>query len=486
MSEPRKPQSNPFSTGGGGTNFETRVQGAFTVLMLTGRIAPCLPPFAIVKLKLQGRYAGFDTDDFIVFSKELQTGKDAKLLAQIKHDISLTANDTTFAEVIQSAWNDSNHKDFDFNTDAFALITGTLSASDIHSARPILEWARHSENEEEFLVKINTANFSSDGKRAKLEAFKTQLKTANNGADVSDKQLWEFLKAFYIIGYDLDIEGGSTLSLLHSLIAQYSNEDVSHLWARVLDVVQTANQNAGTLTLETLPEDIRTAFSTVNSSVWSTDVKKLKEHGALILGDIKTTVGGVHIKQSDKFSELLNLTEVSNFIFVAGERGVGKSSLIRDFSEYLSKRAPIFYLRTEEFNKPHLDNVFSAMGLRGSLSDLEAGFALMPKKYFVIESFEKLLELENTQAFTDLLYLLKKQQGWTVIATGRDYAYQLITFNYLQPFGINFETLKLEGFSDNQVESLCKQLEPLRKLSGVPTLKRLLKSPFFADLLSVS
>jgi hypothetical protein len=396
MSELQKQQSNPFSTGGGGTNFETRVQAAFTVLMLTGRIAPCLPPFPIVKLKLQGHYAGFNTDDFIVFSKEPQTGKDAKLLAQIKHDISLTANDTTFAEVIQSAWNDFNDKDFNFNTDAFALITGALSANDINNARPILEWARHSENEEEFLTKINTANFSSATKRTKLEAFRTQLKTANNEVDVSDKQMWEFLKTFHILGFDLDTEGGSTLSLLHSLIAQYSNEDVSHLWARVIDVVQMANQNAGTLALETLPEDLRNVFSTVTSSVWLTDVKKLKDHGNFILDGIRTTVGGIHIKQSDKFDELLDLTETSNFIFVTGERGVGKSSLIRDFSEYISKQVPVFYLRTEDLDKPHLDNTISAMGLKGSLTDLEAGFALMPRKYLVIESFEKILELENT------------------------------------------------------------------------------------------
>src|ERR1043165_3939376 len=97
-------QSNPFSTGGGGPNFETRVQAAFTVLLLTGRVAPCLQAFPIVRLKLQGRYAGFTTDDFIVFTKYSQKDQEAKLLAQIKHDISITVGNETFAEVIYSAW----------------------------------------------------------------------------------------------------------------------------------------------------------------------------------------------------------------------------------------------------------------------------------------------------------------------------------------------------------------------------------------------
>lgn len=483
MTESAKQQSNPFSTGGGGQNFETRVQAAFTVLMLSGRLGPCLPPFPITKIKLQGRYAGFNTDDFIVFSKQPETEKRAKLLAQIKHDISITAGDATFAEVIQSTWNDFSDESFDSSTDAIALITGPLSATDINDVRPILEWARHSEDEKEFFTKINTPNFSSDAKRKKLEAFKTHLKNANGKTDdVPDRQVWEFLKVFHIIGYDLDTESGSTLSLLHSLIAQYSNEAAPFLWTRVIDAVQTANQNAGTLTLESLPEDIRTAFSTVNFSSWSSDVTKLKEHGNYILGGIRTTIGGIHIKQSDAFAQLLSLTETSNFLFVSGERGAGKSSLIREFSDYIGKRAPIFCLRTEDLDQTHLDNVFSAMGLRGSLRDLEAGFALMPKKYLVIESLEKLLELEKTTAFTDLLHLLKNQQGWTAIATGRDYAYQLIAFNHLQPLGINFTTLTLSGFSNDQVENLCEQLQPLQKLSDNPTLKLLLKSPFFADL----
>ena len=248
MIEPTKHQSNPFSTGGGGGNFETRVQAAFTVIMLSGRVAPCQPSFKITNIKLQGRYAGFHTDDFIVYSQHPHSGQQAKLLAQIKHDISKTENDEIFAEVINAAWNDFIGDNFNAGVDAIALITEPLSSSDINNVRPILEWARHSENEDEFIAKVNAPNFSSKAKRKKLEAFKIQLKKANNNryyrkldrvprhcyvlkwfpinfnTDISDFQLWNFLKIFHLIGYDLDVQTGSTYSLLHSLISLYSNE----------------------------------------------------------------------------------------------------------------------------------------------------------------------------------------------------------------------------------------------------------------------
>src|SRR5690606_13202294 len=105
-------------------NFETRVQAAFAILMLTGRVAPCLPPWLITKIKLQGHYAGFNVDDFIVFTEDFQTGKQAKLLAQIKHAIRITQNDKIFGEVIQAAWNDFNNPEiFTQKTDSIALIT---------------------------------------------------------------------------------------------------------------------------------------------------------------------------------------------------------------------------------------------------------------------------------------------------------------------------------------------------------------------------
>src|SRR3972149_5244280 len=62
-----KQLSNPFSTGGGGGLFEAHVQASFVALMLTGGFAQCLPCWPIKKIKLQGKYAGYDTDDLIVF-----------------------------------------------------------------------------------------------------------------------------------------------------------------------------------------------------------------------------------------------------------------------------------------------------------------------------------------------------------------------------------------------------------------------------------
>ena len=260
MSKPGKQLSNPYSTGGGGANFETRVQALFTVLMLTGGYAPCLPSWPIKKIKLQGKYAGFETDDFIVFAKHPSADREVKLLAQIKHSLSITEGDTTFGEVMHAAWCDfCNPKLFSPGKDAIALITGPLSATDIDSVRRILELARDSEDGIDFITKVELVKFSSNQQGDKLKAFRFHLKQAK-GADVSDDELWRFMRDFHLLGYDLDSKTGVTLSLLHSLIGQYSPENAQNLWSRIVDEVQLANQSAVTLNSDTISKDILAAF----------------------------------------------------------------------------------------------------------------------------------------------------------------------------------------------------------------------------------
>ena len=67
-----KEMSNPYSTGGVGSEFEKSVQASFVVLLLSGGIFPALSSYPIVKIELQNRIRGVYTDDLTVY-----TGKDS-------------------------------------------------------------------------------------------------------------------------------------------------------------------------------------------------------------------------------------------------------------------------------------------------------------------------------------------------------------------------------------------------------------------------
>lgn len=253
--------SNPFSTGGGGVHFEAHVQASFVVLMLTGGYAPCLPCWPIIEIKLQGKIDGYDTDDLIVYVEKSDSKERRKLLGQVKHSIGITRSDQAFSKVIQSAWNDFNKQSiFSKGKDIIALITGPLSATDFHNVQWLLSQARHTKSVDEFYRNVEQTNFSPSKSSEKLEAIKYHLKMANNNRAISKNDLYSFLNHFHLFGYDLGQEVGVVLSLLNSHISQFNQRNPQWIWSRIIDIVQTWNQDAGTITLEKMPEDLREAF----------------------------------------------------------------------------------------------------------------------------------------------------------------------------------------------------------------------------------
>jgi hypothetical protein len=254
-----KKLSNPFSTGGGGNDFETAVQASFVALMLTSGCVPCLQPWPIVKIKLQGKVDGFATDDLIVLVENPDNNEQRKLIGQIKHSITITKSATLFGDIINSAWNDFNNtKIFTRNRDVIALITYSLNAAD----QEIIWLTNHARvhNSDTFFRNVSTAIFSSDTKRDKLEVFQHHLKLANKGIELQKHELHDFLRHFYCLCYDLGEEEGVVLSLILSHISQFNRQMPRELWARILEFTSIRDHHAGQITSEDLPEDLIDAF----------------------------------------------------------------------------------------------------------------------------------------------------------------------------------------------------------------------------------
>ena len=483
MSLEIKKQSNPFSTGGGGVNFETRVQAAFALSLLTKSCVPCLSNHMRAKeLKFQNKYDGVNTDDFVLVATD-NSGNESQIFAQIKHEITISDSPSSvFAEVINSAWTDFKREGFNSGRDAIALITGNLAKTDVNNTLPLLEWAKFSSSSEDFLKKSKTKGFTSEAKLKRLEIFRTQLSYANDGVVISDDELWSFLKSFQILPFDLDAEHSIVGNLLCSLIQCYSNELPSLVLARLVTCVQSFNQNAGVLTQNNIPEDVQLLFKRSSDISFENDLIKFHERSRHIFEGISTTINTFHINRTEQLSTISNCYMDSEFIFVTGARGVGKSGIVKSFVATKNRDVPVFYLRAEDLDKSHLNEVFTSMGITSSLGEIESHFSLLQEKVLVIESLEKVLELNYPNTFVELLQYIKKQPGWTIIATGRDYAYQQLSFNFLQPCFIKFSSVNIEGLEDSQVEQVCEHIPELKSLVSNKSLVELLRIPFFIEI----
>lgn len=347
---------------------------------------------------------------------------------------------------------------------------------------PILEWAKYSSSSADFIKKSKTKGFTSEAKVKRLNIFRSQLINANEGKEVNDDELWKFLRAFYLVSFDLDAKYSIVANLLCSLIQCYSDKSPSLVLSKVVTCVQEFNQNAGVLTLENTPKDVTELFQVLVNMDFENDFLKFKERGSYIYGGISNTINDFHI---DRYEDLVKLSEAfndSDFLFVTGVRGAGKSGIVKDFISTKGKDVPVFYLRAEDLDRSHLNDVFASIGMNSTLGQIEGYFSLLQEKILVIESLEKVLELNYQDAFIDLLQFIRQQTGWTIIATGRDYAYQQLTFNFLQPSGLKFSSVNIEGLTQEQVEQVCKNIPEFNELISNSSLVDILKIPFFIEI----
>lgn len=214
----------------------------------------------ITSVRFQGKRPGNDIDDVIVESC-LDTHS-AKLLCQIKHGVSLTRN-KTFKEVLISAWSDFNKATFNKQNDRIILISGTVRNA--NSLRFIYDQATIAMDSEDFIDRINRANYSNDTNREKLKIIRDYLKEANNNQDVTDEQLWGFCKVFTILVFDLDYESSVNEFLIRALIASNCNDDPLSTWSQLVDYAARFDKAAAHITLNQIPDFIKQKFTNIIS-----------------------------------------------------------------------------------------------------------------------------------------------------------------------------------------------------------------------------
>lgn len=467
--EHRAEISNPFSTGGGGVNYEVNVQTYFVASMILGWKIMNLKADKIEKIKLQGRYEGYDTDDCIIFG---DNGN--KMLCQIKHSISITDSDKNTKEVIKGAWRDfNNSKLFDKNNDCINIIVSGLTKKDIDSIKTINAWANSCENETEFINKIYTNKFSSKEKKEKFEVIKNHLKKEKK--DLSDKEIWQFLKIFSIKILDVDTPNTIIKTSYMSALGNLTEEE--NFGDKLYCYVADKNQNAGTILLQQIKKDL--GINVILNKEIKTDRQKLIEHTNLIIENMNSNIAGITIKRDEELDKVNILLEKNQLVLITGERGIGKSGIAKEYWKKYCNNNYSLAIRAEEFNYPNIKNTLSGIGINSNLTDLFDVITLCNDKVIFIESLEKILELETNKAFLDFLLLISKHPEWKIVATVRNYAIEQIIMNFICDYGIKYDVIDIKEFSKEQVNEFIKKIPCLKTLNCNKEIYELVKNPFY-------
>lgn len=473
-------EASVFQMSGGGYDYEHYVQSGFLLSMILQGSIPVFPNGKIKELSFQCKRLGYETDD--LFLKVRVGTNEHRIITQIKYNISITEKNATFFDVISAFWKDfNNEKVFNKQNDKLFLIKSSLTNEDKNQTLVLLSWASTHKNEKDFLKEVERIKV----KKEKLTVFSNLLKRANNNLDLSDKELWEFLKCLQILAFDFISESSTSeanaLNLIKLSKAKISETTPFEIWSSIITKATEYNRNAGTLTYEDIKtKDLYKYFDLALTQEAFKSVKKLKDDSSLILKPLKVSIQDYHIERTSTKLSVLDSINDYPITFITGSPGVGKSAIVKELLSDELKDVSPFIFKADQFNKSTLAQVFGEIDISYNLVELFSSISLIQDKILIIDSAEKLLEGDSDNAFKQLLAVVEEIEDLKLILTSRSYAVNVIS----QKFGIKKELISLieiPKLSDYELKKIEIVFPQLSTLFDNKEIKEIMRSPKYLE-----
>lgn len=192
-------------------------------------------------------------------------------------------------------------------------------------------------------------------------------------------------------------------------------------------------------------------FFSLNSNVLDF-IAKVKEHSENILFSIQTNIQFQNEEiKVDRSNIISNIdANISQVIILAGDGGSGKTAIIKDL--FNVSHYPCYLLKAAEFNKGSVSAIFNDYGPFGMADFLEAHNE-EKRKIFVVDSAEKLADLESQDVFIEFLSALIKD-GWKILFTTRNSYSDDLSFQMVEVYGRTFEVMRVNNLSETESKRL--------------------------------
>lgn len=170
----------------------------------------------------------------------------------------------------------------------------------------------------------------------------------------------------------------------------------------------------------------------------------------ILFGDRK-----IKIDRSNVVASLRDLASSTPLVILSGGVGVGKTAIIKDFHETAKTSIPLFVFKATQFkNISHINELFKNYGQITS-TDFINEHKDIGQKYVIVDSAEKLSEIENQDIFRMFLSNLL-ESGWNVIFTVRYSYLDDLKFQLKEFYGANFSSLNIPNLSSDEAEKISR------------------------------
>lgn len=251
--------SNPYSTGGGGYDFEYLVGTYYLISMLKKSIPLGLEEGYIEKVKFQAKYDGHFLDDIVLICSN-----NCSLSIQVRRKVKFTERDTEFETLLIDCYRNFNNDNFNPDKDRNCIVVG-IYHHHIQNLRQLHEIAKTSADQEEFIKKIMSKGFISKETRNIQEILKKLLEKnieTHNFKPLTNEIFWKFSKSLIVLQFDIEnVSGTHYNQCLNDLKATLEEDlDVIKLFSFLKKKVTEYEKYGGTFQYEKLMAEVSKNF----------------------------------------------------------------------------------------------------------------------------------------------------------------------------------------------------------------------------------
>lgn len=386
------------------------------------------------RMIFQARCLGYNNDDFVIMQNE------RKLLYQITEEkINYTSKSSKFNEFINNSYQDYV---IDKNIENILVKSNQNISKD--------------KNIEKFLNYVKNCDYKTFSKTKKSkteEEFLNSINSILSNNNLSDSELFEFVKTINIITIKNDNDFSIEYkNLINQNIKNLSCNQIFNILVNFCFNNSIIGKTINYLDIYNLLSQYLTNKSSILNNFLEDSNNKLNS--------ISDSIGNFHINRDKIVDNFINTRNNVNIIF--GNPGVGKSAIVKNILNKVNTNHKIF-IDAEEICKK--DNYFNTLvSLMYALNDCE----------IVIDRTEKIFENDNS----NFLKLLKACNKLNITFVIRDYSLSKLKE---QLFDSGYDLTKIEYFciseiSMEEVEGILKKHNIIIKNTN---LKGLLTNLFY-------
>ena len=195
-----------------------------------------------------------------------------------------------------------------------------------------------------------------------------------------------------------------------------------------------------------------------------------------ILKEIRTCVDfngkTIEIDRDDLLERLKN--DPSKVLVLSGAAGVGKTAVIKNLYEKSEEKNPFYIFKATEFKLNSVSDFFKG----SNIEEFIDAHKEEENKTVVIDSAEKLIDLENPDPFKEFLTSLT-ENNWRIIFTAREDYLEDLNYQFFQIYNIVPLDINLPRLKQNDLDSIS--FEYSFSLPEDQKLLELIKTPFYLN-----